>query len=88
MFSSLSLVSAVVLSLSFCSSVLADSHNSHHPHAFKHTERNHTLSKRFDNARFSYYETGLGACGKTNTDSDFVGSIIVSLYQRCLTCLH
>jgi hypothetical protein len=34
--------------------------------------RTTSLEKRFDNAKFSYYAAGLGACGKTNTDSDFV----------------
>jgi len=32
----------------------------------------HSLSKRFDNTRFTFYAAGLGACGQTNTDSDFV----------------
>ncbi|KIO13402.1 hypothetical protein M404DRAFT_60363, partial [Pisolithus tinctorius Marx 270] len=27
--------------------------------------------KRFDNARFTYYAVGLGACGQTNVASDF-----------------
>jgi hypothetical protein len=34
--------------------------------------RTTSLEKRFDNAKFSYYAAGLGACGRTNTDSDFV----------------
>ena len=30
------------------------------------------LERRVDNARFTYYDVGLGACGKTNQPSDFV----------------
>jgi hypothetical protein len=30
------------------------------------------LAKRFDNARFTYYAAGQGACGKTNQASDYV----------------
>lgn len=34
---------------------------------------NQTLSARSnDNAKFTYYEAGLGACGQTNKDSDWV----------------
>ena len=33
------------------------------------------LEKRFDGAKFSYYAAGLGACGRTNTDNDFVGGL-------------
>lgn len=32
------------------------------------------LEKRFDDARFTFFATGLGACGKTNSPSDFVCS--------------
>ncbi|KAF5324639.1 hypothetical protein D9611_004230 [Ephemerocybe angulata] len=30
------------------------------------------LVKRFDDARFSFYDAGLGACGKVNSNSDFI----------------
>ena len=30
------------------------------------------FEKRFSNARFTLFDTGLGACGKTNSPSDFV----------------
>ncbi|THH01714.1 hypothetical protein EW026_g1042 [Hermanssonia centrifuga] len=68
-----SFLSAVVLSLSLCSDVvLADSHGSQRRHhGANRLERDHTLSKRFDNARLSYYEAGQGACGAVNSDSDF-----------------
>lgn len=31
-----------------------------------------TLQKRYDQARFTFFDTGLGACGATNSPSDFV----------------
>ncbi|KAF8061535.1 expansin family protein [Lyophyllum atratum] len=31
-----------------------------------------TLNKRFDGARFSFYDAGLGACGGHNTNNDFI----------------
>lgn len=42
-----------------------------------------TLAKRMSNARFSYYATGLGACGKTNSPSDFVRPCFM-LFSRCI----
>jgi len=33
---------------------------------------NVTLQKRYDNARFTFFDTGLGACGTTNKASDFI----------------
>ena len=41
----------------------------------------HRLVKRFDNARFSFYDAGLGACGEVNTNSDFVS---VTLFNAAL----
>ena len=32
------------------------------------------LEKRFDNARFTLYDAGMGACGKYNSNSDFVSA--------------
>ena len=32
----------------------------------------HGVEKRADNARFTFYETGLGACGGWNNPTDFV----------------
>lgn len=34
--------------------------------------QHNTLEKRYENARFTYYAAGLGACGGYNTDNDFV----------------
>jgi hypothetical protein len=33
---------------------------------------NATIAKRFSNARFTWYDAGLGACGRTNKGTDFV----------------
>lgn len=41
------------------------------------------LNPRADNARFTYYATGVGACGKENKDSDF----IVAVNTDVSTCL-
>ncbi|KAF6765939.1 hypothetical protein DFP72DRAFT_865140 [Ephemerocybe angulata] len=34
-----------------------------------------TLAKRFGNARFTYFVTGMGACGNFNTPEDFIVAI-------------
>jgi hypothetical protein len=39
------------------------------------------LEKRFDNTQFTFYQTGLGACGKRNSNSDFVSEAGFSLYS-------
>ncbi|KAJ3473261.1 hypothetical protein NLI96_g13072 [Meripilus lineatus] len=35
-------------------------------------DTNTHLAKRFEDCRFTYYAAGLGACGKTNSGSDFI----------------
>ncbi len=30
------------------------------------------LEKRFEGAKFTFYDAGLGACGQVNSNSDFV----------------
>lgn len=37
-------------------------------------DTNTHLAKRFEDCRFTYYAAGLGACGKTNSGSDFVST--------------
>ncbi|EIN03661.1 hypothetical protein PUNSTDRAFT_109272 [Punctularia strigosozonata HHB-11173 SS5] len=44
------------------------------------------LTKRFINARFTFYETGLGACGKTNTDADFIVALNSQQYGSGGNC--
>ena len=65
-------LSTVILTLYLIAVVSADKHVRHRRHSLSRLEHNSTLLKRFDSARFTYYEAGLGACGQTNTDSDFV----------------
>lgn len=42
------------------------------------------FEKRFSNARFTLFDTGLGACGKTNSPSDFVR---LSFFLLCTVLL-
>ena len=41
------------------------------------------LERRFEGSRFTFYDAGLGACGRTNSNSDFV-SIFLSYFLRCV----
>ena len=68
------LLKNVLLSLSLASLAVAGTHDApRRRHAGTRSLQPETaLTKRYDNARFSYYEAGLGACGATNSDSDFV----------------
>ncbi|GJE86993.1 hypothetical protein PsYK624_030760 [Phanerochaete sordida] len=81
-FASLSFLPAVVLSLSLSTLALAGAHDApRRRHAGTNfLAQNHTLAKRFDNARFSYYEAGTGACGATNSDSDFIVALNSAQY--------
>jgi expansin (peptidoglycan-binding protein) len=45
-----------------------------------------TLFKRFDNARMTYYDVGLGACGWSNQPSDFVVAINAAQYNSGRYC--
>ena len=73
-FSNIALFSTLAATLSLCGLAVAGSHESvkrRHP-GMNFMERDNTTAKRDGNARFTYYEAGLGACGATNSDSDFV----------------
>lgn len=87
---SLSLLSTFILPLSLLGTAHANSHGARavgggsimRRHATVNvTEREEVqLSKRtFSNSRFTYYDDGLGACGKTNGPNDFVRVSIPSL---------
>lgn len=44
------------------------------------------IDKRFDNARFTYYADGMGACGQWNSPGDFVSTrMILSFYLYSFT---
>lgn len=75
--------------------VLASPHDVPHRrhaglHAHNTTENStHTLTKRFDNARFTWFYPGLGACGGTNGNNDFVRDILGPvLYWRSLKSMR
>lgn len=48
----------------------------------------HFLEKRFDDCRFTYYAAGLGACGQTNTDNDFVSVLDLTSYNVAVADLR
>lgn len=68
----------LILALSLSLLAAADSHTRDAPprrrhHALSRLEPNRTLlSKRYDNAKFTYYHAGNGACGGSNGDNDWV----------------
>lgn len=79
------ITSALVVSLSLFDAVSASAHvidvslkKRHFGRASNDAERSlalrgeTALSKRFDSAKFSFYDAGLGACGKVNSGNDFV----------------
>ncbi|KAJ3551114.1 hypothetical protein NM688_g4921 [Phlebia brevispora] len=83
-----SFLSTLVLSLSLFSVATADKHISRRHHALNRLERDHTAGKRFDSARMTYYEAGLGACGQTNSDSDFIVALNSAQYDGGSHCFE
>lgn len=70
-----SLSTLAVASLALLGQVNGATHSARRRHAgtsFLQNRETHVLEKRFDNARMTFYEAGLGACGKTNNDGDYV----------------
>ena len=86
-----SFITTVVLALSVCGLAAADAthvpaRRHHAVNRLHEPDATATLSKRVDNAKFTYYETGQGACGGTNKDSDWVSSSYARrLYPMSLT---
>lgn len=75
------LARALSLALPFISPSLAHAHahqgRRHHVHRQADLARRdpgevNLYKRQFNNARFTYYAVGLGACGVTNVPSDFV----------------
>ncbi|TFK42952.1 RlpA-like double-psi beta-barrel-protein domain-containing protein-containing protein [Crucibulum laeve] len=63
------------------------------PNPISLTERNITLNardfsleKRFDGSKFSFYDAGLGACGKTNSASDFIVALNIPQWDGGSHC--
>jgi expansin (peptidoglycan-binding protein) len=48
--------------------------------------RGAAIIKRFNNARFTYYKTGLGACGHQNQPSDFIVAMNSPQYESGAHC--
>ncbi|KAJ6623452.1 RlpA-like double-psi beta-barrel-protein domain-containing protein-containing protein [Mycena sp. CBHHK59/15] len=44
------------------------------------------LEKRYDQARFTFFDTGLGACGTTNSPSDFIVALNSPQYDNGQHC--
>jgi len=63
--------------------VLADSHGlgaRRHQEVAKRAGSDVGLHKRFSNARFTFYDVGEGACGKTNSRDDFIVALNSAQY--------
>jgi len=62
----------------------------HHSKRFPKVEWAAGKARRelFDNAKFTYYETGLGACGKTSTNSDFIVALNTEQYAGGALCFE
>ncbi|KZT28537.1 hypothetical protein NEOLEDRAFT_1058556 [Neolentinus lepideus HHB14362 ss-1] len=67
-------------------SVLLPFAQAEHGHARRHNAVAHRargdvqLHKRTDNARFTYYAVGMGACGQNNVESDFIVALNSDMY--------
>jgi hypothetical protein len=64
-----------LISFSFLHVAFADIHAAESSLKRRHvgvSRVSHSLEKRFANTKFTYYDAGMGACGKYNSNSDFV----------------
>ncbi|KAG6809305.1 hypothetical protein H0H92_000763 [Tricholoma furcatifolium] len=46
----------------------------------------HTFPKRDFSGRATYFEVGLGSCGKTNVDSDYIVALNPTTYAKGVHC--
>jgi len=79
----LSFVSVALLSLALPFAANADSHaarGNHHRDVAHRARGDMQMHKRFDSARWSFYDVGLGACGKYNGASDFIVALNTPQY--------
>ncbi|KAF5387110.1 hypothetical protein D9615_001860 [Tricholomella constricta] len=79
------LLSAALLSLALPLATLGTSshdhtHNSRHQQIAKRQSGEVELHKRFSGSRWSFYDVGLGACGKHNVESDFIVALNSAQY--------
>ncbi|KAH8833550.1 RlpA-like double-psi beta-barrel-protein domain-containing protein-containing protein [Flagelloscypha sp. PMI_526] len=55
-------------------------HVRHHDIAQRMENSTSTLNKRFSGSRWTFYDAGLGACGKTNSRDDFIVALNSAQY--------
>ncbi|KAI6022705.1 RlpA-like double-psi beta-barrel-protein domain-containing protein-containing protein [Pisolithus marmoratus] len=88
---------SVILSVLFaiCSTTLGHDHLGKRSHPKRHHDGLAVRApgdmkawKRFDNARFTYYAVGLGACGQTNQPSDFIVALNSAQYGGGQYCFQ
>lgn len=88
---------SVILSILFsiCSVTLGHEHLGKRMHPRRHHDDlavrapgDLKVWKRFDNARFTYYAVGLGACGQTNQPSDFIVALNSDQYGGGQYCFQ
>ncbi|KAF9227871.1 hypothetical protein BS17DRAFT_726484 [Gyrodon lividus] len=92
LFANLSL--ALSVALLFCSGSLGHVHQARRHHLKRQNDLavrdpgDINLFKRFDNARFTYFADGLGACGATNQPSDFIVALNSAQYNGGQYCFQ
>lgn len=88
-FSGLSFLLSLAIPLTALTSVAADAHDAQfrrRDHRKRMPDTSSVEKRSFDNARFTYFVDGLGACGQTNAPSDFVRKPISPSFGSSLTC--
>ncbi|KAI6099891.1 RlpA-like double-psi beta-barrel-protein domain-containing protein-containing protein [Pisolithus croceorrhizus] len=92
-FTKLSVILSILFSI--CSVTLGHEHLGKRTHLRRHHDDlavrapgDMKVWKRFDNARFTYYAVGLGACGQTNQPSDFIVALNSDQYGGGQYCFQ
>ncbi|KAH7923008.1 plant expansin [Leucogyrophana mollusca] len=80
------LSSALSLALAICVSAAPAERRHNGTDIFVRVTETTQLSKRYDDAKFTYYEPGLGACGETNTASQYVVALNSDQYDSGSYC--
>lgn len=87
-FSGLSFLLSLAIPLTALTSVAADTHDAlfrRRDHRKRLPDTSSVEKRSFDNARFTYFVDGLGACGQTNAPGDFVSKLCLSYFVLFLT---
>ncbi|KAF8136397.1 RlpA-like double-psi beta-barrel-protein domain-containing protein-containing protein [Boletus edulis] len=88
------IVLALSVTISFIAPSLGHAHQVRRHHVYRQDDLARrdpgeiNLYKRFDNARFTYYDVGLGACGNTNQPSDFVVALDIAQFNGGQFCFQ